>query len=95
MPELPAETYFTLTPDWVCEVLSPSTAQLDRARKLPLYAREAVPWVWLIDPDARTIEALELRDGRYSILATYASDEQARIPPFEAITLDVGGLWRI
>lgn len=43
LPELPNVAAFELAPDWVCEVLSPSTAPFDRRRKLPIYARERVP----------------------------------------------------
>lgn len=50
MPEIPDVVGFTLAPDWVCEVLSPSTARLDRRRKLPIYARAEVEHVWLLDP---------------------------------------------
>jgi Uma2 family endonuclease len=60
MPRLPAEAYFPLAPDWVCEVLSPSTASLDRVKKLAIYAREQVGHAWLIDPAARTLEVLRL-----------------------------------
>ena len=43
MPTFPYDaTYFTLPPDWVCEVLSPSTAAIDRGDKLDIYAREGV-----------------------------------------------------
>ena len=57
------EPFFSLAPDWVCEVLSPSTAKLDRAEKLPLYAREQVAHAWLVDPLLRTLEVLELDRG--------------------------------
>ncbi len=50
MPNMPATAHFTLAPDWVCEVLSPSTAAMDRADKLPIYARAGVEHAWLVDP---------------------------------------------
>lgn len=40
MPEMPAAAFISIAPDWVCEVLSPSTAGIDRTEKLPIYARE-------------------------------------------------------
>ena len=52
MPELPDAAAFELAPDWICEVLSPSTAASDRAEKMPIYARERVAHVWLVDPIA-------------------------------------------
>lgn len=64
MPELPGVAWFELSPDWVSEILSPSTARLDRAQKMPLYAEFNVPHLWLIDPDIKMLEAYELRDGK-------------------------------
>jgi Uma2 family endonuclease len=87
------EAYFTLRPDWVCEVLSPSTAALDRARKLPVYAREGVPHAWIVDPLARTLEVLRLVDTRWSIVAAYENDARVRAEPFEAFELELAVLW--
>lgn len=56
MPTPPATPQYNLVPDWVCEIVSPSTARHDRALKLPFYGRAGVPHVWLVDPLARTIE---------------------------------------
>src|SRR5579883_556917 len=56
MPEVPAGAYFDLAPDWVCEALSPSTAAIDRGEKMPVYLRERVAHVWLVDPAAKTHE---------------------------------------
>jgi hypothetical protein len=67
MPALPDTAYFTITPDWICEVLSPGTARLDRHHKLDVYARAGVAHAWLIDPLARTLEALHLDSGRWVI----------------------------
>src|SRR5882757_4578268 len=50
MPEIPEAAAFELAPDWVCEVLSPGTEATDRADKMPIYAREKVAHVWLVDP---------------------------------------------
>src|SRR5512137_1165967 len=67
MPHRPETPYATLAPDWLCEILSPSTSSFDRAMKLAIYAREGVPWAWLIDPLARTLEVLKLEGGRWTI----------------------------
>jgi Uma2 family endonuclease len=57
LPHLPTEkSYFEIAPQWVCEVISKSTARVDRVLKLPIYAREKVNHVWLIDPDKNTLE---------------------------------------
>jgi len=87
------EAYFTLAPDWACEVLSPSTLVKDRARKLPIYAAHGVAHVWLIDPVQRLLEVLRLEGGRYSIASTHAGAERVRAEPFDAIELDLAVLW--
>ena len=93
MPELPTEPYFTLAPDWACEILSPSTAQLDRTRKLPLYGRKQVPNVWLVDPDAKTLEVFRLDGDTYRLVATHGGDVVVRAVPFDAIELELAALW--
>jgi Uma2 family endonuclease len=93
MPELPDEPYFSLAPDWACEVLSPSTAQLDRTRKIPVYARENVQHVWLVDPDGRTLEVLELDGNTYRLVSTHGGDDVVRAVPFDAIEFELAALW--
>ena len=93
LPRLPETAYFPLAPDWICEVLSPSTAQLDRAKKLAIYARERVAHAWLIDPLARTLEVLRLEHGRWVILGTHAGSEVVRAEPFAELDLGLDGLW--
>ena len=66
---LPEEAFFSLAPDWGCEVLSPSTASTGRVKKLSIYAREQVRHAWLADPLARTIEVLGLENGRCTLAA--------------------------
>jgi Uma2 family endonuclease len=94
MPVMTTEIpYFTLSPDWVCEVLSPSTAVVDRVRKLPIYARENVEHVWLVDPLLRTLEVLRRREGKWLVVDTFAGDAKIRAEPFDAIELELGILW--
>lgn len=93
MPEYPDVAYFTIAPDWVCEVLSPSTRRLDLSEKRALYAREGVRHLWFVDPDARTLEAFELRDGQWVLLGTLAGDAPVSLPPFDAITFPLDALW--
>jgi len=93
MPRLPETAYFTLSPDWVCEILSPSTAMLDRAKKLAVYAREGVDHAWLVDPAAGTLEVLGLAGGHWTILATHFGSVVVRAEPFIEIELDLGSLW--
>lgn len=87
------EPYFTLAPDWVCEVLSTSTSKSDRSEKLPIYAREGVRHAWLVDPIDRTLEVLRLENGRWSILAVHRDGARIRAEPFDAIELELGVLW--
>ena len=94
MPELPESAYFTLAPDWACDVLSPSTRKLDLQRKRPLYAREGVTHLWLIDPLDRTLEAFELHRGRWLLIASAQDEEPIGIRPFDAITFSLADLWK-
>jgi Uma2 family endonuclease len=93
MPQRPDTAYFALAPDWVCEVLSPSTTRLDRTRKLGIYARERVAHAWLIDPLAETLEIFRLESGRWSLLAVHAGDDVVRAEPFGEIDLELALLW--
>ena len=93
MPHAPEAVAFTLAPDWACEVLSPSTKALDRNEKLPVYAREGVRHVWLLDPRARTLEVFRLEGAGYSLLATYSGRAHVRAEPFEAVELKLAFLW--
>jgi Uma2 family endonuclease len=92
MPELP-EGPITIAPDWVCEVLSPSTRAHDQRIKRPLYAKAGVQHLWFIDVDARTLAASRLEGGRWLELGVWGDDDVARIEPFEAIELRVADLW--
>ena len=94
MPTLPETAWFELAPDWVCEILSPSTANTDRAVKMPIYAREGVEHLWLVDPDARTLEAYHRQtDGHWLLLVTLKDDDGVRQPPFDAIEFPLSDLW--
>jgi Uma2 family endonuclease len=93
LPSVPDEAYIAVAPDWICEVLSPSTVSIDRVKKLAIYARERVAHAWLVDPLARTVEILRLENGRWLIVATVSGLEVVRAEPFEAIELDLSLLW--
>jgi Uma2 family endonuclease len=94
MPKVTREAFFTIVPDWVCEILSPNTAKTDRTQKLPLYARFGVRHVWLLDPLARTLEVLRLAElGAWRLVGTWADDARVRAEPFEAAELSLGALW--
>lgn len=93
LPELPDEAFITLAPDWVCEVLSPSTEVSDRADKLPIYAENHVANVWLLDPALKTLEVFRLDGATYRLLHTSKDDQRVRAEPFEALELDLSVLW--
>jgi Uma2 family endonuclease len=93
MPRCPDAAYLTVAPDWICEVLSPSTATIDRSKKLRIYAREGVAHAWLIDPIARMLEVMRLENGRWTILGTHAGTDIVRAEPFAEIELDLASLW--
>jgi len=93
LPRVPDSPFCTVSPDWVCEILSPSTEAFDRARKLAVYAREAVRHAWLIDPIARTLEALTLESGRWVAAATHLGAETVRAEPFADVELSLAALW--
>ena len=93
MPEYPDAAYFTIAPDWACEVLSPSTRRLDLSEKRALNAREGVRHLWFVDPDSRTLEAFELQGGQWLLLSTLAGDVPVSLPPFDAITFPLDALW--
>jgi Uma2 family endonuclease len=93
MPHVPDTAYFPLAPDWLCEIISPSTARLDRAQKLAVYAREGVSHAWLLDPLARTLEVLRLAEGRWTIVATHAGADLVRAEPFDAIEFTLSEFW--
>jgi Uma2 family endonuclease len=93
MPEMPEVAAFELAPDWVCEVLSPSTAAMDRADKLPIYARHHVMHAWLIDPLAKTLEVFKLTQQQWLLLGTHRDRAKIFAEPFETLELDLSRLW--
>ena len=102
----PTSTYIDTPPDWICEVLSPSTQAIDRTDKLTVYAEFGVKHCWYVDPIARTLEVLELTggslesvrsgpgpDAKWLLAATFKDDGSVTAPPFEAHTFALDVLW--
>jgi len=97
MPAVANEPYFTIRPDWVCEVLSPSTERYDRAAKIALYAAAGVAHAWLVNPLQRTLEILRLSAAtprEWSAIGVHRDDAKVRAEPFQALELDLSILWR-
>jgi hypothetical protein len=93
IPTLPETAWFELAPDWVCEILSPTTRTRDRSVKLPAYARHGIRHLWLVDPDARTLEVFALKGENWMLLVTLCNDQPVQQPPFEAISFPLDALW--
>ena len=95
MPEMPSVPFFTLAPDWVCEVLSPGTASLDRVRKMRVYSREGVGHAWLVDPLERTLEVYRLHPdgGSWILVSAHSAEEVVRAEPFGEMELRLADLW--
>ena len=93
MPMYPTGHKFTVMPDWVCEVLSPSTRKKDLEVKLPEYGQAGIPHAWYVDPQARTLDAYENQSGSLELIASRKDNEPVCLPPFDAITFNLGLLW--
>ncbi|HVH01861.1 MAG TPA: Uma2 family endonuclease [Amaricoccus sp.] len=81
------------SPDWVCEILSPSTRRFDLTDKRAVYAVHGACHLWLLDPVGETLEAFALREGAWLLLGTAAGDGEVRLPPFEAVGFSLSTLW--
>ena len=87
-------TFFTVVPDWVCEIASPRTARRDRVIKAPSYARHGIDDLWLVDPVAGHVDAHARREEGWLWLGTW-DDDDAKIPPFEAAGLSLRSIWEL
>jgi Uma2 family endonuclease len=92
---LPETTYFEISPDWLCEVLSPSTAKIDRTDKLAIYAEFGVGHCWYVDPDARTLEVFALDGGAWRLEMTFKDSDRVSAPPFEVHEFALDALWTV
>ncbi len=93
MPIYPDTAFFEIAPNWVCEILSPSTRNIDLTVKRDVYAREGVSHLWFVDPDIRTLEAFALHNGQWTLIASLGNDQPVSVPPFDAISFSLGALW--
>jgi Uma2 family endonuclease len=93
MPAVPQDQRFEIVPDWVCEILSPSTRSKDREIKMPVYARYGVRHAWLIDPHTRTLETYELEQGQWQARAAFAAEDHVAAAPFELAAFLAAELW--
>ncbi|MBT8420313.1 MAG: Uma2 family endonuclease [Gammaproteobacteria bacterium] len=93
MPTIPDVAYTEIAPDWVCEILSPSNARLDRVVKMPLYAQFGVGHLWLLDPKLQTLEVFALQENKWLLWETFKENDEVTTPPFEAMRFNLGVLW--
>lgn len=93
MPEPPQNHVFSVVPDWVCEVISPSSGRLDRVKKMPIYARDGVGHAWIVDPLEQVIEVFRGEVNGWHLIATHGENEVVRIAPFEEVEIDLALLW--
>nr|VFK67377.1 MAG: Endonuclease, Uma2 family (restriction endonuclease fold) [Candidatus Kentron sp. UNK]VFK72733.1 MAG: Endonuclease, Uma2 family (restriction endonuclease fold) [Candidatus Kentron sp. UNK] len=93
MPEFPDAAYAEIAPDWVCEILSPSNARLDRTVKMPLYARFQVGYLWLLDPKLQTLEVFTRQEDKWLLWEAFQENDPVAAPPFDALRFDLGVLW--
>ena len=93
LPRIPETWDAVIAPDWVCETVADSTRDFDLNSKRPVYARAGIPHLWLVDPTDRTLEAFELHEGQWLLIASVKDDDPVSIRPFDAITFSLGDLW--
>ena len=93
LPAYPETNYFTVVPDWVCEVLSASTERRDRGVKTRIYAEAGIAYLWIVDPRQQRLEAFTLRDDHWFLSGTWTSDDKVTAPPFDAISFSLADLW--
>ena len=85
---------FEVSPDWVCEVLSPSTARHDKISKFKIYAENKVPYYWIVDPLNRVLEIFILDGKTYKLAFIFGKNDDVKAaPPFEELEFNLGSLW--
>jgi len=94
MPTLPETAWFNIRPDWVCEIISPSSASRDRVTKMYIYANLEIPYYWIIDPIGQTLEVYQLQEDKsWRLLKTYANDDNVKVAPFDSYSFSLANLW--
>ena len=87
------EAHFTVAPDWVCEVTSPSTEKLDRNLKFKVYAENNVDNYWILNPIEKTLEVFQLEKNTYKSISSYQINDTACVHPFSTLKLSLAELF--
>jgi Uma2 family endonuclease len=95
LPQLPETAWIEVAPDWVCEVLSPSTESYDRGDKRLIYAAAEVNHVWHINPLLKMLEVYELSGGKWLLLDVFRDEAQVAAAPFAEISFSLSLLWTL
>jgi Uma2 family endonuclease len=93
MPRIPKDHRFVVPPDWVCEVISPSSLRIDRGKKMRIYAEHEVAWMWVADPIGRMLEVLTLSVDNWKFAATFTGGDVVRAEPFPEAEIDLASIW--
>jgi Uma2 family endonuclease len=93
LPTMPEQVGITTTPDWVCEILSPSTARIDQGPKRSLYAEWGVAYLWMLDPATRVLDGYQLVAGKWVLQGTATGSDEVCLPPFDAISFSLDSLF--
>ena len=93
LPTMPNIPHIERVPDWICEVLSPSTSSKDRLVKMPIYAQYGVHYAWLVDPLDKTLEAFERHQKTWSPIGRFKNNEPVSAAPFAEISFALHDLW--
>ena len=93
LPVLPQKVGITVAPDWICEILSPSTARLDQGPKRRIYGEFGVAFLWLLDPATRVLDAYQLVAGKWILQGTATGSDDVCLPPFDAVSFSLDVLF--
>lgn len=85
--------WISVVPDWVCEVISPGTANIDRVRKMGIYLMHRVPYYWIIDPISKTLEVFENENSKWTVVGSFEGNDKVKVLPFHEVEINLSSLW--
>ena len=93
VPERPRGKPVRTAPDWVCEILSASTASRDLGYKRRNYHQAGVGHYWVVDPERQLLQVFRWRQDGYALALSARAGETVGVEPFDAISLDLSDLF--